>query len=374
MDILQITPSLSNAGAERFVVDISNQLSKLNHNVTVISLIGEFSSFSLSKEINRKIKLIFLKKKKKGFSLRVFNLLNDFLKENSFDIIHTHIRALNYISLPNLINSKNKIVHTIHSDARKESRSKLIRLYRKQLFKNKFVYPVCISEVSLESFEKIYNMKSKMIKNGSRKISKSQKYISAKNNLRKFRINNETKIYVNIARISKPKNQQLLINVFKTLKKESINAVLIMIGGPKTEKNKKIYEQMKKDAPKNVFLLGELDNATDYLFFSDFFCLSSLWEGMPISLIESFSTGCIPVCTPAGGIKNMIYDNINGFISDDFTYNSYMNKIKESLLLEKSSVKQMKKSGLNSFKKIYSIKNCALNYEKFFHEILNINK
>lgn len=373
MRILQITPSLNNAGAERFVVDISNQLSKLKHDVTIISLVGDFSSFYLSKEINEKIKLIFLKKKK-GFSFKVFNLLNTYIKKNNFDIIHTHTRSLNYISLPNLINSKNKIVHTMHNDASKESSSKIIRLYRKQLFKNKFVYPVCISEVSQESFKKIYNIKSKMIKNGSRKILKSKKYILAKENIKKFKINNQTKIYVNIARISKQKNQQLLINVFKKLKKESINAVLIMIGGPKTEKNKKVYEQMKKDAPKNIFFLGELDNATDYLFFSDFFCLSSLWEGMPISLIESFSTGCIPVCTPAGGIKNMIYDNINGFISDDFTYESYVNKIKESLSLGNSSVKQMKKSGLNSFEKNFSIKNCALNYEKYFHEILTIKK
>ena len=310
----------------------------------------------------------------KGFSFKVFNLLNNFLKKNNFDIIHTHIHSLNYISLPNLINSKNKIVHTIHSDASKESRSKLVRLYRKQLFKNKFVYPVCISEVSLDSFKKIYNLKSKMIKNGSRKISRSQKYIFAKKNLKKFKINDESKIYVNIARISKPKNQQLLINIFKTLRKESINAILLIIGGAKTEKNKKVYEQMKKDSPSNVFFLGELDNATDYLFLSDFFCLSSLWEGMPISLIESFSAGCIPICTPAGGIKNMIFNNINGFISKDFTYDSYINKIRKSLMLDKANVKQMKINSLNSFKKIYSIKNCALNYEKYFHEILNNTK
>ena len=374
MKILQITPSLSNAGAERFVVDISNQLSKLSHDITIISLVGEFNSFYLSKEINKKIKLIFLNKKMKGFSFKVFNLLNNFLKKNNFDIIHTHIHSLNYISLPNLINSKNKIVHTIHSDASKESRSKLVRLYRKQLFKNKFVYPVCISEVSLDSFKKIYNLKSKMIKNGSRKISRSQKYIFAKKNLKKFKINDESKIYVNIARISKPKNQQLLINIFKTLRKESINAILLIIGGAKTEKNKKVYEQMKKDSPSNVFFLGELDNATDYLFLSDFFCLSSLWEGMPISLIESFSAGCIPICTPAGGIKNMIFNNINGFISKDFTYDSYINKIRKSLMLDKANVKQMKINSLNSFKKIYSIKNCALNYEKYFHEILNNTK
>ena len=374
MKILQITPSLSNAGAERFVVDISNQLSKLGHDITIISLVGEFNSFHLSKEINKKIKLIFLNKKMKGFSFKVFNLLNNFLKKNNFDIIHTHIRSLNYISLPNLINSKNKIVHTIHSDASKESRSKLVRLYRKQLFKNKFVYPVCISEVSLDSFKKIYNLKSKMIKNGSRKISRSQKYIFAKKNLKKFKINDETKIYVNIARISKPKNQQLLINIFKTLRKESINAILLIIGGAKTEKNKKVYEQMKKDSPSNVFFLGELDNATDYLFLSDFFCLSSLWEGMPISLIESFSAGCIPICTPAGGIKNMIFNNINGFISKDFTYDSYINKIRKSLMLDKANVKQMKINSLTSFKKIYSIKNCALNYEKYFDEILNNTK
>lgn len=40
---------------------------------------------------------------------------------------------------------------------------------------------------------------------------------------------------------------------------------------------------------KNIYFLGEKLNVYDYLACADVFCLSSIKEGMPITLIESFS-------------------------------------------------------------------------------------
>ena len=124
-------------------------------------------------------------------------------------------------------------------------------------------------------------------------------------------------------------------------------------------------------ATKNVFFLGELDNATDYLFVSDFFCLSSLWEGMPISLIESFSIGCIPICTPAGGINNMLSNDKNGYITDDFTIDSYYKAVISCINLKTKKIRNLKISCNQSFDKEYSISICSTSYQKYFQKILN---
>lgn len=65
----------------------------------------------------------------------------------------------------------------------------------------------------------------------------------------------------------------------------------------------------------HVHLLGTRNNPRDYMKAADAFCLSSLYEGIPITLIECFSVGTIPICTPVGGMKNMLKYGKNGILS-----------------------------------------------------------
>ncbi len=46
----------------------------------------------------------------------------------------------------------------------------------------------------------------------------------------------------------------------------------------------------------------------------DIFMMSSEFEGLPIALLEAMSMGCMPACTAAGGIPEVIKDNINGIL------------------------------------------------------------
>jgi len=39
---------------------------------------------------------------------------------------------------------------------------------------------------------------------------------------------------------------------------------------------------------------------------------------MPITLIEAFACGCIPVGTPVSGFNDVVTDGANGFIAKDF--------------------------------------------------------
>lgn len=366
MKILQITPSLNNAGAERFIVDLSNQLSKLNNHVTLISLVGNLKDLHLFNEIENSINVIQFDKPK-GFSLSVYNKLNRFIIKNDFDIIHTHTRALNYISPLTFLKSKTKFVHTIHNDAKKETKLKVLRFYKKLLFNFSVVYPVSISKNSHKSTLSEYGLNSILIENGSRKIIKTLKYSKVLNNVLSLKPNDETKVFLNIARISEQKNQKLLINVFRKLEQDSINVILLIIG---SVKQKHVYDSLMLDLPSNVFLLGEINNATDYLFLSDVFCLSSLWEGMPISLLESFNVGCFPICTPAGGITNMIKDGENGLLANDFSEESFYLKVLEYLSMQAHEKSTIKSNCINVFSTFYSMEMCSKRYLEYYNKLI----
>jgi glycosyltransferase involved in cell wall biosynthesis len=118
----------------------------------------------------------------------------------------------------------------------------------------------------------------------------------------------------------------MLISVFNRLKAEGVKVTLLIIGsGFESE----LGNELKSLANENIQFLGEKHYVADYLINADAFCLSSIHEGMPITLIEALACGCIPICTPVGGIVDTISDGVNGFISNSTTEEDYYNSIKK---------------------------------------------
>ncbi len=131
-------------------------------------------------------------------------------------------------------------------------------------------------------------------------------------------------LFAHVARYSEEKNQSLLFSAFRKLYEEGAQTSLIVIGGG--------YEAVDRSslAP-NIHILGQKTNVGDYLLNVDGFCLTSRVEGCPISLIEALSGGVTPVCTPVGGIPDMIEDGRNGYLSTGLDTDSYVNALKAAM-------------------------------------------
>ena len=65
------------------------------------------------------------------------------------------------------------------------------------------------------------------------------------------------------------------------------------------------------DAPPNVYLLGDVPNASDYIGLCDLFVLFSNFEGLPMSIIEAMSQKKAVVASDVGGIYELV-DDENG--------------------------------------------------------------
>jgi len=65
---------------------------------------------------------------------------------------------------------------------------------------------------------------------------------------------------------------------------------------------------------KYVFFAGLQTETRPYFAAMDIFMMSSEFEGLPIALLEAMSMNCVPACTAAGGIPEVIKDNENGIL------------------------------------------------------------
>ena len=367
--ILQVIPNLNLGGAEKFLTDLSNELSQIGHKITILTFYKVKTDNILVNNLNSNINFIFLNKKK-GFDYKLIFSLKRKINQINPDIIHTHLRSLNYVFLANF--NKLKIVHTVHNEASKEVDNNLEKFFRKIIFILFKVYPVTISNKSNESFNDYYKssfIKSKLILNGSSNPELSKNSNKVKKTLIDLRdeFGKDLKVLVNIGRIEEQKNHILLSRAIKKINKLGLNVAVVVLGGFRNKKSEFIFEKLKKLKNKKFILLGEVKNATDYLFLSDYFILSSLYEGMPISLIESFACSAIPISTPVGGIVEMI--GKDGFISKDLEIDNFINSIIEAVQIDDIKKSEIINNNYIKFQNIYSITNCAKNYLNYYFEL-----
>jgi L-malate glycosyltransferase len=87
----------------------------------------------------------------------------------------------------------------------------------------------------------------------------------------------------------------------------------IMVGdGPLRDEVEKKIRLLKLEG--RVLLQGLQEDMRPWLSAMDIFMMSSVFEGLPLALLEAMSMECAVVSTDAGGIKEVIRHEVDGFM------------------------------------------------------------
>ena len=98
MKIVQVISSLANGGAEKFVVELSNELS-LSNQVLLISIKDIEDWMYPPQYLSKRVNLLTLGKKK-GFDLNVLSKLYKLLRSQEPNVVHIHLNMSMYYFLP----------------------------------------------------------------------------------------------------------------------------------------------------------------------------------------------------------------------------------------------------------------------------------
>lgn len=355
MKIAQFIPNLKCGGAESFVVSLSNELSKSPENdVTIVTFYTTEPEYSIEYRLSPNVKLHLIKKRKGIDFLLPFKIAR-YLSKNKYDVAHFHVQAIIYSIMSAIAYRKCKHVATIHTDAYKEATG-LHRLVRKFLFKNKLVKPVTISSESERSFKELYKINGILIHNGVDEYIKKEDI-----DISKYKTTENTIVLINVGTIYPIKNQVNIAKAVDLLIKEGYDISILFLGKPA---NIDFYKKLKEYESNRIFLLGNVNYPTDYLAKCDFFILASLYEGLPISLLEAFSVNAIPIVTPVGGCTDIVNEK-TGIICINQEVDSIMNAIKEAVSLTNEAKTDIKKQIHTDFQK-YTMRGCAQNYMSLF--------
>jgi len=89
--------------------------------------------------------------------------------------------------------------------------------------------------------------------------------------------------------------------------------LVIAGGGPEREPLQALARELRVD--ERVHLLGHRDDIGDILAAADIFAMPSLWEGLPLALLEAMATGKPVVASATSGIPEAITPEVEGLLT-----------------------------------------------------------
>lgn len=344
MKILHIHPSMAGGGIEAMICGLVNEMAKV-HDVTLCTIFEPKKDDVFEKKLSSSVHRISLGKKIPGFSIKeVFDIYRC-IRKGDYDVVHIHGFFYYYALAVFLLHKRVKFVYTIHSDAAKENATwdkRFIRI-KKYAFQKDYIHPVTISKESKRSFTAYYGLDSTLIYNGIPDYT----YDTKVRKLTAYRFTDKTRVFLHPGRITEAKNQIVLVKVFNRLISE--DDVVLLIAGQKQDMQ--IWSELEPYLNERIIYLGERSDVRDLLAESDAFCLPSIWEGMPVTLLEALSVGCIPICSPVGGIPEVINSGENGLLSSDSSEEAYYKALKSFVSYTDIEIMDMKQKCLKTFNK-----------------------
>lgn len=303
MKIIQVIPMFSVGGAEIMCENLIYALCERGHDVVAISMFDYHSAITDRLE-QRGIDIRYLEKKPGLDFSMVWKIRKILIKEQA-DAVHTHLYCAQYAVPAAIIAGVKRCVHTIHSVARKENGT-LARKLNKFFFKHCGVIPVALSETVRDSVIEEYSMSKDQVPvifNGidlSRCCPKKDYTTKGM-----FKI-------LHVGRFVEAKNHSGLLQAFSRFHDTYPDSELWLIGDGEKRTEAEGYVT-KNGLADSVKFLGLQSNVYGYLHDADVFTLPSIYEGMPITLIEAMGTGLPIVATNVGGIPDML-DNENALL------------------------------------------------------------
>lgn len=289
-----------------------------------------------------------------------------FVNKKSIDIIHAHGKGAAFISRILKLIVRKPLIYSFHGVHLKcHNRLKQIfYIFLENLFGLVDTYKILSSKS-----EKIYANqsflrlgKNHLIINNGVKNKSIKSYIDLKKSKQKNLSNYKIRI-ISICRFVQQKNVFEILEIAKLLP----NFDFYVIGSGPLFGNVELKK--KENNLKNLHLLGEKKKILKYLYKSDIYLSTSLYEGLPISTLEAMSVGMPIISTNVTGNKDTIVHAESGFLyelgkvdiaakfinnfSEDKTLLYQMGKNSYNRQREKFTIEKMCRLTSDLYKEIY---------------------
>ena len=305
MKILQVIPYFCFGGAETMCENLTYALIAMGHDVTVVSLYDDQTPIARRMEAAG-VKILYLDKKL-GLDLSMVPKLMKIMNQIRPDVVHSHLNVIKYTVAAAKLSGIRRCIHTVHNVAHEEAEGRVEKIISTVYFKLGLSIPVALSPEVRATIVSFYGLKEAqvpMIYNGVDlgKCLPKENYSLAK-----------PARLLHIGRFNAQKNHKGLLEAFAKIAESCPDCVLQLIGdGELREETQQLAVTL--GIRDKVLFLGNQTDIYPFLQEADIFLLPSVFEGMPMTIIEAMGTGLPIVASKVGGVPDMLEDGTSGLL------------------------------------------------------------
>lgn len=302
--------SLEKGGAERFLASLVQNLDreKVDPVVCCLNWKGIWA-----KELEEKgIKVIALEKKM-GLDLRAFFKLIKFMKQERFDIVNTQLwesdtmgRAAAILAgIPVIISTAQNV--DVWKKWRHRAIDRVLSFWTDKI--------ISVSEAAREYYHKEVGIPSSKITVIPNAIDTSKFENTGKIDhlYDELGVKKENFVLTCVGRLTEQKGQVYLLDSVALLKDRYPNIRVLLIGEGENENSlRKLCADLHINTM--VHFLGFRNDIAQILKLSDALVLPSIYEGLPLCVLEAMSAAKPAIVTDAGGNREVVEDKKTGFI------------------------------------------------------------
>lgn len=297
--------------------------------------------------------------------------LKKIIKENDIKILHAHDNnaSLNAYLVKKLYRLDVKVISHIHNcypwlkgDNLNKKIDKFLRTkYDHNIACGKIVYDFYKENAEYFEEEKTSILSNAMDIEEITKVdlSKSEEVI------KEFNIPKDKTILGFIGRLDEQKGIIPFIKEFAKHKEEFNDCRILLVGnGSQEDEVKKLIKEL---ALEELFILTGFQNDV-YKFYPiiDVFFLPSLYEGLPMVLLEAMAFKKPVVSMDVGSISEVIKNGETGFLIKEVNYNGFVDKL-NALKCEKVTGEKIGKNAFEYINKYFNIQNYINNILKIYN-------
>ncbi|WP_251938571.1 glycosyltransferase family 4 protein [Streptococcus sp. Marseille-Q0941] len=348
-NILHISRTMDIGGAERIVYQLATDLKDEFDQVHVASTGGLWEE-KLAENGIQHHRILDVDSKQPATVLKILASLSRIIKENEITLVHTHHRmAAFYIRLLQLRHPKLIHVYTAHNVFKDK-----LPLYKFALGK---AHAIAVGEAVSENLKTDVGIKDTTVIYNGVLMEESQDTVSEIVRTPGVKIGC-------IARLSEQKGLTYLIEAMSLVTNPSVSLFIV---GDGELKNDLIDQTKKLGLEERIHFLGYRSDVVECINSFDFLVSSSIYEGLALSVIETFLNSKTIVATDIPGI-NEIVNETNGLLVPVKNPNAMAQAIDKLAGEVKFREKLAKKARLD-YESKYSYSSFINNYKQFYTKL-----
>lgn len=323
---------LDYGGISAYIMNYYRKMDKKN--ITIDFIVQGNGKCMFVDEINTNGGKVFIIPNKSKKLISHIKKLNHIMKIGNYDIIHSHADAANgfILKIAKMNNIKVRISHCHSTNFFTKSKIKIFLndIQRKMIINNANYLWGC----SDASCRWLYGDNNYDVINNAIDMEQFRFNSEKRREYRELLNVNNSFCICQIGHFNYIKNQIYSIKIINELKKKCPNFdfKFYFIGSGSDEEINKIYESVSPNCKDNVLFLGKRDDVSSILQAMDLVLMPSIFEGFPVSLVESQATG-IKAIVSRNITKsvNIISGAIKFINIDDSSVDDWVSNILESL-------------------------------------------